>query len=1207
MKKSFLFYSLLSVICSLTLTVNADNVIVEGIEYSLSESGATVVRGTYSGNLVIPEYIEVDGAFYDVVAVADHCFQDNHDLESVKFEGKSVEFLGAATFERCENMHTLEMPEQSTALGEWSFAGCAKLQTIAIPEGISDIGNSMFKNCSELYEITLPSTLTRLRTDVFKGANALQTIFLNASEPPRVDNSPLPSGVTVVVPDAVKANYPSTWCGAVVMSQSDFEHPTSYTELKVYIELISESGVFYEAGTTPGTYPADKVQTFETALINAMMMLEADHSEEEYAQALEELKELREDLDASFNPITDGYYYIVSAYPEFLVKQSVEKAMSVTDGKLTWGTFDENDPTQLFRITPMPSGNFTIQSYATERYIRSSATAQASQQVLLSAEPTVEQIITPIGSLQWLITNSFCDIAYHPASHSSGSGKKGNIVTYNDNDLNGISTWYLRYVDESKLDELAAIKAQLALNNEIAALIDEAYELRDKTVTYIKTANLVTKANDEDPTQGQIISNAKDSGEGTYAALVDGDLSGDKYFHSSYHEDPHAYNYLQVDLLENSVSGFQALLALRSGTYGSADAPEVVAIYATNDTTGTAAGTAVLDSITTINLAWSSTLRSQYTPIIDLGKQYRYLRFTVLKTHENRSGGFEHPFFCLGELQVYGMSLDTEHSQYYYLDGMRAVVDQMMATTQTSEGILAEGNTTQEDIDRLRADIQAVKDLYIDTLALNQAILYAEQLLANTEVGDELGQTTQEAIDVLQAVHDQVKGTAIAEPLVKADVDAATLLMTQANEVFLQTIKSIEPYTWYYIMSTDAFRDGAPGEDDATCVDNVIYASGTDNGNALKWGLNEEGSLAYLFNPYAMWRFIPVEENSGTLELSNSRTYYVQCLGNGFYMGASNGPEATVKVSYTPVPYQLGFLGGGQFELIPADASMVNGQSSMFNGLPLHAKGDGNTIVTYDGGGYNSASSWTFSTVEDKADMIVYPSVLYNYTDIMCVPFSHSSVAELNEDVHTYAVKSMTYDAETDETTIELYDKTDFAAGEPCIIWIGDPEGEHEAYDLIIPFPTEVTDTPISGNGIAGCLHGTGFPAQTAYSTGHEYVVANDGVGIGAQTGVIDPQTYRGAVEGVETAHTLVLAGLRQPLSNPADVNGDGKTNTADVVAVYTFIEKGATSGFKREACDVNADGNVNTADVVAIYTAIIGGEGTKSRAFRTQIARLLK
>ena len=1183
MKKLFFLFS---IFCFSVLS--AQNVVVDGVEYSISDGTATLLKGNYSGTLVIPEYIEVDGAYYDVTAVESKCFQDNHDLESVTFKGKMVDFLGVATFERCENLHTIVMPEQSSQLGEWSFASCAKLQTINIPEGISDIGNSMFKNCSELYEITLPSSLSRLRTDVFRGADALQTVFLNASAPPQVDNSPLTAAVTVVVPDEFKDNYPSTWCGAIVMSRSDFEHPTSYTELKVYIDLISESGISYEAGTTPGTYPADKVQTFETALINAMMMLEGDYSEEEYAQALEELKVLRADLDASFNPLIEGYYYIVSAYPEFLIKQSEEKAMSVTDGALTWGTFNQDDPTQLFHIVPLPNGNFTIQAYANDMYIKAPTYAQSSQKVNLSADPTVEQTITPIGSLQWVIANTYCDIAYHPDGHSSGSGKKGNIVTYNDNDLNGISTWYLRYVDESVLDVLAAIKAQMALNSELTALIAEAYEMRDKTVSYIKTDKLITKVSDEDPTQGQIISNAKDSGEGTYAALIDGDLSGDKFFHSSYHEDPHAWNYLQVDLRENSVNGFQALLALRSGAYGTADAPELVGIYATNDTTGTYNGTEVMDSITTISLAWEG-IRYQYTPIINLGKDYRYLRFTVFKTHENRSGGYAHPFFCLGELQVYGMSLDQEHSQYYYMDGMRDAVDRMLATAGECETIVADGVATQADIDRLRADIQAVKDLYVDTLALNQAILYAETLLANTEVGDELGQTTQEAKDMLREVLNQVKGTALADPLVKADVDAATALITQANDVFIQTIKSIDTGVWYYIVSTDQYRSGAVGEDDATCVDNVIYASGTDSGNSLMWGLNEEGSMAYLYNPYAMWRFVPAEDDA--------RSYYLQCLGNGFYMGAANGSEATVKVSYTPVPYKLGFLGGGQFELIPANGD---------NTLPLHAKGDGNTIVTYDGGGFNSASSWTFSTVEDKADMIIYPSVLYNFTDIMCVPFNHTSVAELNEDVHTYAVKNMTYNAETDETTIELYDKDEFAAGEPCIIWIGEPDGEHEPFELIIPFPTEVTDTPANGNGLAGCLHGQGFPAQTAFSTGHEYVVADEGVGIGAQTGVIDPQTFRTPVEDVPTALTISLRGLRQPLSNPADVNGDGNTNTADVVAVYTFVEKGAASGLTREACDVNGDGSVNTADVVAIYTAIIGPSGAGSKAFKTNVAKLL-
>lgn len=58
------------------------------------------------------------------------------------------------------------------------------------------------------------------------------------------------------------------------------------------------------------------------------------------------------------------------------------------------------------------------------------------------------------------------------------------------------------------------------------------------------------------------------------------------------------------------------------------------------------------------------------------------------------------------------------------------------------------------------------------------------------------------------------------------------------------------------------------------------------------------------------------------------------------------------------------------------------------------------------------------------------------------------------------------------------------------------------------------------------------------------------------------------------------------------DVNHNGAINTADVVAVYSFIEKGTASGFTREAANVNGDtnGDVNTADVVAIYDIIIKG-----------------
>ena len=58
----------------------------------------------------------------------------------------------------------------------------------------------------------------------------------------------------------------------------------------------------------------------------------------------------------------------------------------------------------------------------------------------------------------------------------------------------------------------------------------------------------------------------------------------------------------------------------------------------------------------------------------------------------------------------------------------------------------------------------------------------------------------------------------------------------------------------------------------------------------------------------------------------------------------------------------------------------------------------------------------------------------------------------------------------------------------------------------------------------------------------------------------------------------------------PGDVNLDGLVNTADVVAVYAFINYGAESGIDRKFANVNGDDAVNTADVVAIYSIIING-----------------
>ena len=57
------------------------------------------------------------------------------------------------------------------------------------------------------------------------------------------------------------------------------------------------------------------------------------------------------------------------------------------------------------------------------------------------------------------------------------------------------------------------------------------------------------------------------------------------------------------------------------------------------------------------------------------------------------------------------------------------------------------------------------------------------------------------------------------------------------------------------------------------------------------------------------------------------------------------------------------------------------------------------------------------------------------------------------------------------------------------------------------------------------------------------------------------------------------------------DVNADGSRNTADVVAIYSYIISGTESGMVDYFADVDENLKVNTADVVNVYKLIIEGD----------------
>ncbi|MBO4730030.1 MAG: dockerin type I repeat-containing protein, partial [Bacteroidaceae bacterium] len=512
---------------------------------------------------------------------------------------------------------------------------------------------------------------------------------------------------------------------------------------------------------------------------------------------------------------------------------------------------------------------------------------------------------------------------------------------------------------------------------------------------------------------------------------------------------------------------------------------------------------------------------------------------------------------------------------------------------------------TDEDIQNMKDAIAAVRDLYADTTALSKLIAESEVLLQGIVVGDGMGELSDEALaTALRAAIDDARATAFTTPISAPAVKAAEKSVGDAKAAFLAGLKTFEVGKWYFITNLDVERMGDAGAEDAMCGGNAIYLNAKYPGASVtKWGLFDPASMTLNAdgNPKAMWQFVPVE---------GTEYYAIRNLYNGYYLGDYAGDNINLPISETPVPYDVAYIGNAQFSLTPKTKANTKGWSLWPEGFECD-------IVCHDPG--TPASAWTFvEVIPEEQEAISISDFAMNLIDVMSVPYDVRDIAEYNDDVHTYAVKSITQ--ETNEegelvTTVELYEKNEFKAGEPFIIGLGNwqaptDEAPFEPYDLIIPFPTEQVDHSYTfvANGIVGGLHSTTPEPITAISTGKDFIPFTST--FDAQTGVIDPATYKGEVEGVETAATLVIVGdlnLVPELTEPADVNGDGNKNTADVVAVYTFIEKGSESGFTREAADVNRDGNVNTADVVAIYTAIIGGEGASSRAFKVQISKLLK
>lgn len=835
-------------------------------------------------------------------------------------------------------------------------------------------------------------------------------------------------------------------------------------------------------GTAPFQYSQEAVTAFTSAYEAAANLVEDGGTSDEYKSAASALQTAAESLTASRVELATGYYNIVSAYSEYLRQQSVEKAMYADGGYTKWENLDDENNSQKWLITPLGNNLYTVQNALSNKYMSKPASNAYSKNITLSDDVDTIRIVpfndyTNEVSLKWVNY----DVMFHTAGHSSGAGVSGNVVTWNGS-VNTASSWVIRPTTTSGILEEQ-------LSNEVA----EAGKVLQQAYTYDYDANSpqVTDAS-------QIWSNDKEETEGSYEALINGDITnaGD-YFHSNWSGSSDVKN---DNLCFYKEDGFPAKSVFTFATRSQSNAslaPTIMDIYVSNDT---AQG---WTKVTTVYNTTATTIGANevYTSPEIATSGAKYFRMDVMQTVSSATGGQMkdgRPFFALTEMNIYPSEGLSSTSQYNDAQ-VKEAADAVTALIATSEQKIAAQTVAQGDIDALKTAVQTLSDSYFDINALTDRADEARAYVANFGDNDEWGDVQPEERDEFVAAIDAALEGYDASHPTRSEINSRLATLNAAFDLFKSRQKMPEVGVWYYIASTDTMRQGTTN-DDAFCYGNVImaprpnvtYAKRTTIADGVYWGGYDHDAQALADtvanDPYSMWRLVKYEGNDDTDGGDN--IYALQNRATGYYLGASANHSGRFGIASIQRPYKIELLKSGQMKF----TCTVSANTSK---APLHAAGANHLVVSWEGG-INSPSSWTMNPVtDDVVNAHIY--IPNNKATILTLPYAYDeATAQENEigGVETYGIKGISADG----AELYLYKKNTFEAGEPMIAVAGEIDNEpvSETALMALPLADEFSYEAKEANGLIPTFDLDTLPGlvgliqgDTVVSTGEAHRVIN--------------------------------------------------------------------------------------------------------------------
>ena len=795
--------------------------------------------------------------------------------------------------------------------------------------------------------------------------------------------------------------------------------------------------------------------------------------------------------DHSMRQIEDGYYYIVSTQDGFQEKGKIAMYLPTTN-YLSWKVLRNNKGQYLFNIKNLGDDTYSIQGVESGRY----ASSNSANGIATTSEQTVPQKFAYSNGV-WHISNTVDNADYTLKTYKSETSGVINI-----NDGSNIKDWTLvRESNQAVIDSLIEASASIRVREAMNGALQKAEPAYKAVFRYNSDHNdgLIKETNETEPLKGQVWGTQENADYSSYANLIDSKLS--TCFQSSWNEgtwdkvveEGQGKQWLQVDLRSNPVDNFEFYFGLREGDWGWKECWSNIDIYATNNTdvasqenfndadwTHVGNYTDLTSYIKPEGADMNSTGRYIYYPVRGLDQQYRYIRFLVRSTIVPQSC----MMYTIGEFQVYKSELDEANSPYNYVEGMKALVDELKPLIDGAKEKIANNTATQEDVDKMIELTQKIDALTPKTEPLDNKINEVKEYVAKFSDEGLWGDVESDELDAINNAVEKAESYDHEQPQ-QADLEKNLNALETAFALYKSQQKKPEVNAWYYITNRDNSRGGSADEGGTGdiwsrwCYGNVImapHANATrsaywdDVKNAVTWSGYDHASGILSdtvpVDPYSMWRLVKIEGNE------NADVYGLQNRATGTYLGTSGNRNGFVGMENAPAPYKLVLLKSGQFNIICQDEANSWG-------IPIHADGR-KVLVTWDGT-TDSPSAWDFVAVDESEIENAEITIRNNSATVITLPYAYNNgdVVNLNTDneIATYGIKGVSEDGKQ----VFLYNKTSFEAGEPMVVVAGDVtkyNDGNESTRMFLPFANEFTTKVKEANGIVGTLDYTVLPAN---------------------------------------------------------------------------------------------------------------------------------